>query len=183
LFDYIATLSREVQLIWGRKWNGVTILFYSIRSVTFFWVIMTSVENFLDVETILVKLHLHPNDVTDHPLCPAFPTIRVYAISGGNWWLTCVVWTLNAGGYTGSTGCSMLLGSRLTVSGLERDAQMAHIFHHQSIPITIGTRTSVLAADTLVLAVTWYRLWIIRKNASHANVKTPLVAMLLRDGS
>jgi len=48
---------------------------------------------------------------------------------------------------------------------------------------TIATRICVLAADSIILVVTWYKLWVMKKEAARAAVKSPVVAILLRDGT
>ncbi|OCH95069.1 hypothetical protein OBBRIDRAFT_641024 [Obba rivulosa] len=51
LYDHLTTISREVQLIWGRKWTSVILLFYLNRWITVVWVLST-LTDFLPIATI-----------------------------------------------------------------------------------------------------------------------------------
>ncbi|THH00332.1 hypothetical protein EW026_g2162 [Hermanssonia centrifuga] len=49
--------------------------------------------------------------------------------------------------------------------------------------VTIGTRIPVIIADILVLALTWHKTFRHRMDAIRVGVRTPLSALLLRDGT
>ncbi|KAI0919881.1 hypothetical protein AcW1_002980 [Taiwanofungus camphoratus] len=49
--------------------------------------------------------------------------------------------------------------------------------------VLIATRTCAILSDLIVLFVTWYHTYSIRKEACRTNIKTSLVSLLLRDGT
>lgn len=49
--------------------------------------------------------------------------------------------------------------------------------------VVLGSRISLIAGDALVLAVTWWKTYRLKKAADAAHVKTSIVALLLRDGA
>lgn len=49
--------------------------------------------------------------------------------------------------------------------------------------VLITTRSCLIAADLLVLVVTWRHTYKLRREASAISLKTPMVTLLLRDGA
>ena len=51
------------------------------------------------------------------------------------------------------------------------------------LTVLITTRACLIAADLLVLVVTWRHTYKLRREASAISLKTPMVTLLLRDGA
>ncbi|OCH87052.1 hypothetical protein OBBRIDRAFT_736855, partial [Obba rivulosa] len=113
LYDHATTLSREIEFIWRRQWNSVTLLYYLNRWTTFIWAVEQLTGVFVHLDTCIAlnsfnyaiilllfmswageffKPDVRPNLST---MMVAFSGVRMYAISGGSWWLTAVVWVLS----------------------------------------------------------------------------------------
>ena len=52
----------------------------------------------------------------------------------------------------------------------------------KSIIVSLGTQIAVVAADVIVLAVSWRKALGTVREASRLNIKTPLSMVLIRDG-
>ncbi|OCH87695.1 hypothetical protein OBBRIDRAFT_837171 [Obba rivulosa] len=115
LYDHGTTLSREIDLMWGRKWTSVTMLFYLNRFAVFAWAILQEL-NFLPLATLPVD------------------------------------------------GFSKYAGSEDPL-------------------VAVATRTSVIAADILILFVTWSKTYGTLRNARRSDIKVPISTLLLRDGT
>ncbi|THG94849.1 hypothetical protein EW026_g6701 [Hermanssonia centrifuga] len=57
------------------------------------------------------------------------------------------------------------------------------VSHTKMFEVSLGTHLALIAADVLVLALTWNRTFTHRMAAIRVGVQTPLSAMLLRDGT
>ena len=52
----------------------------------------------------------------------------------------------------------------------------------ESIIVSLGTQIAVVAADVIVLAVSWRKALGTVREAARLNIKTPLSMVLIRDG-
>ncbi|OCH92797.1 hypothetical protein OBBRIDRAFT_886033 [Obba rivulosa] len=188
-YDHVVTLSREVELMWGRKLTSVIMLFYLNRWSIFVWAVMQfaylnnlatlpsceGVDFFSDAVGILL-----------YAIWAVFSGIRIYAISGGSWWLALVVFLLslvaigtNAYGWYAVAWFQI---NSLPVLG-------AACFSGRNVSaatdtaLTISSRTCQIIADILVLIVTWYKTYALKRAAVRNNIEAPLATTLLRDGS
>ncbi|OCH84465.1 hypothetical protein OBBRIDRAFT_741595 [Obba rivulosa] len=171
-YDHITTLPREVNLIWGRKLNSVTLLFYLNRWATFMWAVVQLAE-FASLDTLSV----------------IFSAIRVYAISGGSWIWPMIVFTLSM--VPVGTNLVRSLPVSLTLR-FTHSASMLCILQDNyfvtawygviQVPVTIGTRVCTIVADLLILIITWSKTYTTKRAADRSNVNTPITTMLLKDG-
>ncbi|OCH92745.1 hypothetical protein OBBRIDRAFT_702106, partial [Obba rivulosa] len=88
-YDHIITSSSEIELMWGRRFTSVTVLFHLNRWVIFFWAVL-GLSSFHS----LGAFHRDMSCPTDVSL--AFSAVRMYAISGGSWWLAAIVFLLSS---------------------------------------------------------------------------------------
>ncbi|OCH89855.1 hypothetical protein OBBRIDRAFT_637099 [Obba rivulosa] len=112
----------------------------------------------------------------------------MYAISGRNWWLASAVGLLNMTpvgvnayinfaavwyeiGYIPILGESCISGYNISNTT------------NIALSVSIGTRGSVITADILILVVTWIKTYLTYRNAARNNIKTPVLALLLKDGA
>ncbi|EMD38765.1 hypothetical protein CERSUDRAFT_112477 [Gelatoporia subvermispora B] len=174
-----------MELIWGRKISGVTLLFHMNRWAIFVWAV-TGATSFLNEPTLAscIGYNVFADAVSILLLViwAAFSALRVYAIGGGNRWLTSIVGALsmvapvtNSYFYFGtsfyvedpSAGCSN--GSTLSPATITK--------------FTIATRACAAAAELIVLVVTWFETHRTRMYASNANISTPISSALIRGGT
>ncbi|OCH85336.1 hypothetical protein OBBRIDRAFT_740048, partial [Obba rivulosa] len=157
LHKHVATLPHEVELIWGRKWSSVTLLFFLNRWFTFIW----AMRNFLGV----CNGFIYFNNIMIfllYMIWAVFSGIRMYAISGRIWWLASAVSLLNLAPVVVNSVCLP--------------------FPTHILSVAIGTRMCVIAADALVLLVTWTKTYATHREAVRNNIQTPVTALLLKDG-
>ncbi|THG97169.1 hypothetical protein EW026_g4784 [Hermanssonia centrifuga] len=50
------------------------------------------------------------------------------------------------------------------------------------ISMVLGTRTSLIAADILVVVFTWHKTFMVRRQAARIGLQTPVYSLILRDG-
>ncbi len=48
--------------------------------------------------------------------------------------------------------------------------------------MVLGTRTSLIAADILVVVFTWHKTFMVRRQAARIGLQTPVYSLILRDG-
>ncbi|EMD40375.1 hypothetical protein CERSUDRAFT_102782 [Gelatoporia subvermispora B] len=178
-----------MELIWGRKFNVVILLFHLNRCVTFGWTVTNLLGTFLSYSENPVVSSTKRLRALYLTLAKVFSGVRVYAVSGGTWWLSIIVCLLNivpiaTNAYYESSiswvvaeipvvGIVCVGGS--SVSNLENirfDCEL----------VTVGTRTSMITADVIVLLVTWFKTYSVKRDAHRHGIQTPLVTMLLVDG-
>ncbi|OCH90494.1 hypothetical protein OBBRIDRAFT_776875 [Obba rivulosa] len=163
LYDHLSTFSREVEFIWGRKFNSVTMLFYFNRWINFSSAILDLFGLFPFRAIPSCKGVILTNEAMSIVrifIWTVFSTFRIYAISGGGWLLAIVVCVLN----------------------LVPVVTNAVRVQYASIAVVVSARLCVIAADILVLLITWSKTFGMKRAADRSSVKAPLTAMLLRDG-
>ncbi|EMD35285.1 hypothetical protein CERSUDRAFT_124639 [Gelatoporia subvermispora B] len=189
-YDHLITLPLEVELIWGRKFNVVTLLFYLNRWTIFAWA-MVQPFGFLSLATLPSCIGYSQLSniliILLYIIWAVFSAVRIYAISTRSWWLAILVLLLNLvpvasnsyeffamtwwliGELLPDSKPSCISGDNITVSATKK--------------VVIGIRTAVIVADILVLAVTWTRTLAMKRLGDRHSVRTPLTTMLLRDGT
>ncbi|KAI0364555.1 hypothetical protein BV20DRAFT_956028, partial [Pilatotrama ljubarskyi] len=152
-YDYIITFDQEVALFWKRKITGATALFLATRylallSYSFFGA-ATFITNMSDAERQLWGLISLP-----YALRTAFSVLRVLALSGMNWGLAIAVsavayvpFALNV--WVSSLG---LVGETVPILGCSGGSKQTA--HQALIGVTVS-RSCAMAADLMVIAVTW----------------------------
>ncbi|OCH84824.1 hypothetical protein OBBRIDRAFT_740914, partial [Obba rivulosa] len=163
IYDHLCTLTREFELLWDKKFNSVTLIFHLNRWISLAWTMLNIAKPFLSLGTYSVSLF--PRDILriQYPnfLRIVFSAIRMYAVSHGNLALALTVVFLNlvpVGTNVVNTSGSLVL-------------------------VTISSRTCVVAADILVLVVTWSKTYHIKRAADQAGIRSSIADLLLRDGT
>ncbi|OCH84348.1 hypothetical protein OBBRIDRAFT_695061, partial [Obba rivulosa] len=159
-YDQLSMLVQEVDFIWGRKPSSVTMLYHLNRWMIGIWAI----------------LQLIPSPTTLTFSAIVFTAIREYAVSGGNRWLAALVCLLSVVP-AGTNGVSL---SFHYCFASRRSQTLLH--QYVNFGVTIATRLCVIAADVLILLVTWRKTYAIKQEADRYDIKTPLATTLLRDG-
>ncbi|OCH84763.1 hypothetical protein OBBRIDRAFT_839460 [Obba rivulosa] len=132
-----------------------------------------------------------------------FSAIRVYALSYGSWSLALLVLSLNMvpvgtnaylkfAGFTyvvdpsqfsflhSVNACAAESHISLTTDG--KLYARANVDNHNTTVATI-TRLCVIAADAIVLVVTWCQTYTMKRRSDQYGVTAPLVKLLFRDGT
>ncbi|EMD37433.1 hypothetical protein CERSUDRAFT_65109 [Gelatoporia subvermispora B] len=152
-YDHIMTLPREIDLIWGRKWSSVTILFHFNRWAIFVWAVQQlpfTVLPLLEAQSCVgFYIFNFAFTLLLFAIWAAFSSFRTFGISGRNWWLATAVCALNMVP-VGTNG--------------------------------LCTRISVAVADLLVLLITWRKTYGLYRISKRNNVPAPILGLLLKDG-
>ncbi|OCH90808.1 hypothetical protein OBBRIDRAFT_825716 [Obba rivulosa] len=189
LYDQLLMLPHEVQYIWGRKFTSVTGIFYLNKWISIAWAMMT-IGSFWTPTFLRGCLAVYDlEDVIG--LClfivwAVFSSVRVYAISGGTWWLAIIVFALSIVPFITNMYSDFAAGQTtldtLPFLGVQCVAEST-----ASGPLEIGlvlsTRLCAITSDTLILSITWYRTFSIKRTAYRNKIKSPLSTMLLKDGT
>ncbi|EMD32961.1 hypothetical protein CERSUDRAFT_77017 [Gelatoporia subvermispora B] len=185
-FLLYSSISREAKFIWGRKINAVTLLFYLNRWTIFLWAVANT-TNFVPIYTVQgCAAVIDYSYVLAILLAMIWAGIRVYAISAGSWPLALLVGTLamvpagtniylNLIKSMISVGVEPFLGVECSENFNVSDA----VFN--DLPIT--DRSCAIAAEVIVLLITWYKTWSVKRSADQTGISTPLATMLLKDGT
>ncbi|OSD04337.1 hypothetical protein PYCCODRAFT_1466298 [Trametes coccinea BRFM310] len=169
-YEYIITINREVAFIWNRKLTGATILFVLNRYLAL-----------LKYPIYIVGLHCKAINILAMllELLPyfvwfSFSTLRVYAISRQNWRMALLV---------AVPGC-MPLASNVylyTQSSTANYPLPIGCIWLNSIPVNIDK--SAIVTDVVVLIVTWWQTYSLRRLAAQTSMQVSLATLLVRDGT
>ncbi|KAH9896100.1 hypothetical protein C8Q73DRAFT_789883 [Cubamyces lactineus] len=185
-YEYGITINNEVRLIWRRKVTGASVLFVLNRYIMIMdniitlasFPAMSNRNSHLNVPIrcyalawIDVVLNLLPYFVWN-----AFSTMRVYAISGRDWRIAALV-------------CILMLGpiiSNIYNIPFEFPVNMPPPYgcsFDNSVSLATHAIVPLMAGDAIVILVTWWKTYKLKKAADEARITISLVDLLLRDGS
>ncbi|CCM00311.1 uncharacterized protein FIBRA_02341 [Fibroporia radiculosa] len=200
-YDYAITLGQEIQLIWGRKPTSAIIIFFLNRYVVFAFGIVAILGTFAwstDAGCACAAV-IYLYDITSlalYGIIPLFSSLRVYAVSDGNWLLAML--TLMLGLVPLATNMfSAIRTSRPFVEFVgdlpvctftqfysnSTHYKRVRVCGNLDIEFTVATRTCAIASDAIVLLVTWWKTYSIKKDADRAHLKSSVATLLLRDGT
>ncbi|TFK85359.1 hypothetical protein K466DRAFT_622302, partial [Polyporus arcularius HHB13444] len=181
VYEYIITFGQEVNLFWRGKWTGASALFFLNRYLALISYILIMCE-FVPMPfscSLLVKGEAAISWIQFLPWA-AFSALRAFALTGRNIPLSVFVFLLGItplainfvqygfglDGYNDPTfGCS---------AGVDLTPSMAKT-------LTIASRVTLMAADLILVFVTWYTLP--RRNPSGSRNTLSFSTILLRDGT
>ncbi|KAL1938040.1 hypothetical protein VTO73DRAFT_12051 [Trametes versicolor] len=155
-YEYAITLDSEVRLIWRRKITGASIIFFLNRYLLVLQNALT-VASFWPIST---SYNL-PTQKPDNMPPP-------YNCSVDN--------ALTVAQHTAYVRASHVRFPR-SIRLLSVNIQLIHI------AVVLLSRCTLIAGDAVVLGVTCWKTWSIKKAADAAHIGTSLVALLLRDGT
>ncbi|RPD76439.1 hypothetical protein L226DRAFT_569703 [Lentinus tigrinus ALCF2SS1-7] len=172
-YDYLLTFPREVRFVWNRRFSPATALFlvnrytiillYFVDFVTLFPIIPATYAPMESVGKFIVVLEIFP-----YIILAAFSGLRTYALSQRNTFIGLFTSLLSLV----PAGINAYFLSTFTFVNLEPPSNL-----------TIASRTSLIAADICVIAVTWWSTYGIRKLTRDARLETSFGTLLLRDGT
>ncbi|RDX48216.1 hypothetical protein OH76DRAFT_1312760, partial [Lentinus brumalis] len=188
-YDYLLTFPREVRFVWSRKFSPATTLFllnryiiillYFVDLITLFPIIPSvgGKSPCQGVGKFIVVLEIFP-----YIIWAAFSGLRTYALSQRNAFIGLFVFILSLV----PAGINAYFLSTFTFVNLDPPSNctaFSDITADLSKQLTIASRTSIIAADVFVIAVTWWNTYGIRKLSRHARLGTSFGTLLLRDGT
>ncbi|TBU27604.1 hypothetical protein BD311DRAFT_778821 [Dichomitus squalens] len=160
--EYLITFDSEVRLMWRRKITGASIIFFLNRYIMLLsqlfilptWAPVSDLSC-AALGWLDVIFNLAPYFVWN-----GFATLRVYALTGRDWRIPSIVALL----MLGPIAANIILSCS------------AHI-------VVLVSRICLIAGDAVVIAVTWWKTYRLKREAEASDIKAPLVTMLLRDGT
>ncbi|EMD33636.1 hypothetical protein CERSUDRAFT_67814 [Gelatoporia subvermispora B] len=184
-YDHLSTLSREVNLIWSQKLSSVTILFHINRWVIFMWGILNVVDDSLPLGTIPSCVGLSDLgcmfELILGTVWAVFSAIRLYAVSGGNIPLAAVVLLLDIVP-VGLDAYSYFGATWYAITGAECYDGLT-ISQSTNSKFAISAGVASVAADIIVLVVTWLKTYGIRRQSARHGIQSPLTTLLIQDGT
>ncbi|EPS94527.1 hypothetical protein FOMPIDRAFT_49807 [Fomitopsis schrenkii] len=189
IYEHACTLSQEADVIWSRKKTGATLLFLLNRFATagFAVAMMILIPNW---DTLLacwtVNLLLPAFQLILSIIWAAFSALRVFAITRCDWWISTFVFALGlvpVGTNLVSPSLVICVHILELTSKQVSDIRQTRALTSSELIVMIITRSCLIAADILVLIVTWKHTYILTRQAHAASLRSPMVTLLLRDGA
>ncbi|KAM5536323.1 hypothetical protein V8D89_010015, partial [Ganoderma adspersum] len=189
VYEYLVTIGNEVQLFWGREITGASILFFVNRYMMLFYVLFS----LRDSRTLLTLTNdascgqyvytLKTFSILYYIPWAGFSSLRVFALSGGNWFIAPIVFAL-------SLGPVAINFANFHWSSIVNDPVYG-CFQEIDQPPTLArnlviiSRVSLIAADLVVVAVTWFSTYrTVTMSRTVLNRDNPTFSgLLLRDGT
>ncbi|KAI9000922.1 hypothetical protein BD414DRAFT_405632, partial [Trametes punicea] len=161
-YEYTITFDREVALVWGKKLTGATILFVLNRYLALlkYPICIVGLQPISDAVRNICSL------LTCMQLA-AFSRLRVYAIAQQSWPMALVVAVLDA---SGVKHCYITINRGSTAN------------YPLPIGLLIATRVSAILTDVLILLITWWQTYDLRRLTPQTSMRVSLGSLLLRDG-
>ncbi|TFY59207.1 hypothetical protein EVJ58_g5932 [Rhodofomes roseus] len=174
-FEHIVTLPDEIRFIWRRKLTMSSLIFLLNRYILFLYGLVNVVgvipwttnigsdafSGFVcasDAERktcrcAAIIMLYTVFTLLLYAITPIFSTLRVYAIAGRKWHFALA---------------TFLTGMVAVASNLV---------------MTIATRVCSIVSDLLVIVVTWWRTYALKREADRLHMRASLATLLLRDGT
>ncbi|KAI0325819.1 hypothetical protein GY45DRAFT_181301 [Cubamyces sp. BRFM 1775] len=142
-YEYFITFDREVNLFWKRKPTGATVLFLCTRYLAL-----------LSYNCLSALTYARWSD--SYLVWAAFSSLRTLALSRMNWLLAVVVFILASGPFAVNVWLLSLglTGANIPYIGCSGGSVQTA---HQAVMSVSISRSSVIAADILVIAVTGWQ--------------------------
>jgi len=190
-YDYLITFHHEIRLIWHRRFAGVSILLLLNRYLPFVKMTLQLLSSSPLPELNQTQscrqqaiwgaiVHLISNIVF-----ALLPALRVYAIWGRSW--PCFLSVLFIG--LVNTVLAVMREIPYTVYSLFPavygcwTAPAPFMTGRITERSTFGSLASITTQDVLVLILTWARTYQVKGLAMNTRIQTPLLSLLLRDGT
>ncbi|KAI0760580.1 hypothetical protein C8Q74DRAFT_1451481 [Fomes fomentarius] len=185
--DSIFTFTEEIQRIWGRKFTGATLIFLLTRwvAVAERIVLVTSVV----LQTVQDKSCVPPMRMDDtltdvsYLMFGVFMMLRMRGVWGGSWIPVILIGILTPI----RPIISMYLQIHYTpIAFGEPLYGCGSVF---SVDQTVYTRLGIvsratgIAIDAIVLTLTWYKTYGIKRESGRLGMHTPYATLLLREGT
>ncbi|EMD39325.1 hypothetical protein CERSUDRAFT_104532 [Gelatoporia subvermispora B] len=204
-YDHVTTLSDEVKYIWRRKFSSVTLLFLMNRFSLLLWTLLAVYINF-GFGTTYALAESGSEDHTSSIGCQvaqnltsasqmlliiiqaAFIAIRIYALSGGQWFISAIIFVSGMSGGliymhfgTGPQPIVNFVGIRFWQCKWSDNVSWASVSIILSL---VGPAISALVAlaDLAATAITWRKMRSTISLVGQTHVNHSITSILLRDG-
>lgn len=186
--EHMMTLSDEIRLVWSHKFSGATLVFllnrYLVLSLGVAIVLQTGVwDTALSCEATIILYDIVSILLT--VITAVFSALRAYAIGGLVLFPAAV--TLFLGLLPAFVAIYFMSRSSyayvLVVSGSPVCDYNEYYPIQTYNQLILASRACAIAADVIVLAVTWIHTYRTRKAAHRGVFKTGLTTLLARDGT
>ncbi|KAI0753160.1 hypothetical protein C8Q80DRAFT_1304396 [Daedaleopsis nitida] len=188
-FEFIITFDREVRLVWRGKVTGATILFVLNRYWLFFQYItqmvtmypMSQRVTFCPSSCEAVGTMVMVGNGGPPVIWAAFSVLRAYALCSRKWWIIPLVSVFFLPDI-------ILTSIYFTSLKPEQLPPPFNCVLSSSLPQSewaksVSVRVCLIVGDLVVLIITWYTTYGIRKAAAGIKVRTSLTDSLLKDGT
>ncbi|KAH9893596.1 hypothetical protein C8Q73DRAFT_697586 [Cubamyces lactineus] len=183
-FEYLITLDREVALFWRWKPTGASILFFANRYLTLALILFTTTFNafpYVSLQSCRNSVYAGQiMDVCQYVPWALFSALRVFALSR-DWLLVIPVMSL----YGVYFGVNLTAFRWLTYYWGEDSG--CTIVYTMSVELvkdfTIASRSALIAADAIVMAVTWHTTFKTERLTLRAGHWPSFAHTLFRDGA
>ncbi|KAI0676158.1 hypothetical protein C8Q78DRAFT_1008323 [Trametes maxima] len=183
LYEYFVTFDLEVAYFWGRKVTGATVLFFCNRYLP----LIVNVVSLVGLAPLTargcdVMVHLSPMlDILQYIPWAIFAGLRVFALGGRHWLLPLVVLLLSLV----PVGINLYFYTTLRsindpIFGCEASRDIPPALARRN---TIASRSCLMAADLLVILMTWHAMHGSRKLNREVLGRPSFAETLLRDGT
>ncbi|KZT67750.1 hypothetical protein DAEQUDRAFT_728749 [Daedalea quercina L-15889] len=179
--------SEDVELVWRRKWTGVTVL-YSLLHVCIVAFLMVVLAGYFVVSctsNYILYVSLYALDSAVLLLIGVASTLRVYAIGRRDWRIPLVVFVLNLAPVVQNS----FFSARAIAAPAPPPVNCVVYFNISSAGQNIATvivRSCLIISDTLVLVTTWretYGLRALRKATKSGDQSLSIAGMVFVNGT
>ncbi|KAH9889050.1 hypothetical protein C8Q73DRAFT_668207 [Cubamyces lactineus] len=183
-YEYLITFDREVSLFWRRKLTGASVLFSTNRYLPLLVNILnlTISARMSDTSCNDYVKALQTIEILQYMPWAAFSALRTFALSRGSWVLAMLVFLLSAV----PIGVNFSQYRWLVVYNdpMLGCGKSSTVTLETAKRLTIASRTCLMAADIIVLIVTWMStLTTMRLTDIALKGKPSFARMLVRDGT
>ncbi|KAI1783015.1 hypothetical protein LXA43DRAFT_1103125 [Ganoderma leucocontextum] len=168
LYEYLVTIDYEVEIFWKRRFTGASALFFLNRylrllfyiSELVFWAALstptrgTGSSGLFSCATLTRFTFVF--GLFAYVVWAAFSALRMLAVSSKNWFLSILVFGLSLVPFAVDLANMSLRGEK-TYASL-RPLVTCPTYADVELPVTIAGRTCLMAADCLLIFVTWFAL-------------------------
>lgn len=186
LYDYLLTLSREVELVWHSQRSPAKYTFFYNRYCVLLWAFYVVISLLRSSQTSCVAEFIVSScfDISFFATWAVFSALRVWAISGRDWRPTSL--TLALGLVPVATNMLNYIRSKAAY-GVGLNGSLECIYSSRlsvslNNKMVIATRSCAIASDVVVLVAIWAYTRHSRRVAHGLNQRFPLVTMFLRSG-
>ncbi|RDX51366.1 hypothetical protein OH76DRAFT_1555093 [Lentinus brumalis] len=164
VYEYIFTCGQEVELFWGGRITPAFVLFISNRYFYVFYAIINAgISHVEEVDCTLAQRAFFGLDTIPYSIWAYFSGLRAYALTT-NWAIGLVVFAFSmvaVGANLSYLFKKAVAGVVVPGIGCVAQASVTHsmiIISTKSYRVTTTSRISMMAADILLIFLTWSRL-------------------------
>ncbi|KAJ3556220.1 hypothetical protein NM688_g2149 [Phlebia brevispora] len=185
-YDYFITIQQEVAMVWRRKWTAAIWLFVLNRYLLVLVMILANVH--ATASTCFgVEVTLSALELAQYIIFAIFSALRAYSLLNRTVFaagILILVLLLNL--VPVATGIVRFPEVKNVMLIIPSSARIVAILHNNLLicsRLPLGTRIPLIAADAIVIVVTWIKTVRHAKHASFLQMSISLSEILLRDGS